>query len=243
MSPSSRQAQDADYRPAISKGVRRLVAQAMVGLDGPKLDRLMTELFQFAEQTFTALAAKDPPRRTLACGEGCAHCCHFYVQVTPLEAVGIARALRANLAPEALAALRDRVAQTYTEIRGKDAGARMVVAQPCPLLENGRCSIYANRPFVCRGANSADASACRSGLGNPQSVPVPMYVHQRQVYGAVGQGAADGLRDAGVRPHLLELVSALKLALAYEDPVAAWRSGKLDFSAAACVEAAKKARS
>ncbi len=67
-----------------------------------------------------------------------------------------------------------------------------------------------------------------------------MYVHQRQVYGAVAQGAADGLRDAGVRPQFLELVSALKIALEHEDPVAAWRNGKLDFSAAACVEAAKK---
>ena len=242
MSQSARQAQDADYRPAISKGVRRLVAKATVGLDGPKLDRLMAELFQFAEQTFAALAAKDPPRRTIACGEGCAHCCHFYVQVTPIEAVGIARALRKNLPPDALTGLRQRVAQSYARVRGKDAAGRMVLAEPCPLLDGGRCSIYADRPFVCRGANSADASACRSGLGNPESVPVPMYVHQRQVYGAVGRGAADGLRDAGVRPHLLELVSALKIALEHEDPVAAWRNGTLDFSAAACVEAAKKAR-
>lgn len=241
MSPTAK-APGSDYRPAISKGVRRLVAQAMVGLDGPRLDNLMAELFQFAGQTFDALAAKDPPRRTIACESGCAHCCHFYVQVTPLEAVRIARLLRANLPPDGLARLRERVHDAYTRVRGKDAAARMVLAEPCPLLENGRCSIYADRPFVCRGANSADAAACRNGLRNPQSVPVPMYVHQRQVYAAVGQGAADGLRDAGLRPHLLELVSALKLALEFDDPVAAWRSGKLDFAGAACIEVAKKAR-
>lgn len=40
MSPTAK-APGSDYRPAISKGVRRLVAQAMVGLDGPRLDNLM----------------------------------------------------------------------------------------------------------------------------------------------------------------------------------------------------------
>ena len=164
-------------------------------------------------------------------------------KATPLEAVRIARMLRATLPPEALANLRERVGPAYARVRGKDAAARMVLAEPCPLLENGRCSIYADRPFVCRGANSADAAACRNGLRNPQSVPVPMYVHQRQVYAAVGQGAADGVRDAGVRPNLLELVSALRLALEFEDPVTAWRSGRLDFAPAACIEVAKKARS
>lgn len=238
MSQAPRQGSNEDYRPALSKGVRRLVAQAMVGLDPARLDALMAELFAFSGQTFASLAAKDPPRRTIACGEGCAHCCHFYVQVTPLEVVHIARSLRAQLSADALARLRDRGAQAFVRARGKDAAARMVLAEACPLLEDARCTIYAARPFVCRGASSADAAACRSGLGNPNSVPVPMYIHQRQVYAAVGQGVADGLRDAGVRPHLLELIAALHLALAHEDPVAAWRDGRLDFSAAACREAA-----
>ena len=231
-----------DYRPVIAKGVRRLVAGAMLGLDGAKLDALMAELYSVAAQTFRSLAEKDPPKRTIACKEGCSYCCHLYVQVTPLEAVHLARALRARLSAEELADLQARLAYSHARVRGKNAGARMVMGLPCPLLKDGRCSSYAERPFVCRGANSADVGACEKGLGHATGVPVPMYIHQRNVYAAVGQGVADGLRDAGQRPHLLELIAALRLALEHDDPYRAWRSGKLDFSTAACVEAAIRPR-
>src|SRR3972149_3817974 len=46
--------------------------------------------------------------------------------------------------------------------RGVDATARLKLRTPCAFLENGSCTIYAVRPFGCRGANSIDAELCRA---------------------------------------------------------------------------------
>ena len=228
-----------DYSAVLAKGVRGAVAKAVPALDGERLGDLMTELFGVADSAFASVVAKDPPRRTIACKAGCAYCCHLYVQVTPLEAIHLARALRARGA-EALAAVQGRVAAAHRKTAGKDAEYRNFLAVPCPLLRDGQCSVYEERAFGCRGANSADADACRRGMGNSSSVPLPTFVHQRNIYAAVGNGAAHGLLDAGARPNVLELIAALHLALAHEDPLRAWQSGEIDFEPARCREAGKR---
>ena len=239
MGEAKRKQQNAGYGPALAAGVRGAVAKAIPALDSQRFDALMGELFGVADSTLAALVAKDPPRRTIACKAGCAYCCHLYVQVTPLEAIGVVRAVQAQ-GPEALAAVSARVADTLLKTAGKDAAYRNILALPCPLLVDGQCSVYAARPFVCRGANSADVDACRRGMGSASGVPLPTFVHQRAVYAAVGNGAAQGLRDRGVDPDLLELVAALKIALEHDDPLTAWRGGVLDFSPARCIEVTRQ---
>ncbi len=228
-----------DYGDILAKGVRRAVAHAVPTITGGRLDSLMAELFGVADSAPTALVARDPPSCAIDCKAGCAHCCVVYVQVTPLEALHIARSLLARPADE-VAALRKRVAAAHAKTAGRDAHDRIILAQPCPLLVDSRCSVYLDRPFACRGANSADVDACRKGFTSPGGVQLPTFVHQTTVYAAVGQGTAKGLSDAGVRSNLLELIAALHLALAHDDPVAAWQSGNLDFTPARCVMAQHK---
>ncbi len=225
-----------DYSGALENGVRRVVARALPDINGERLDALMAELFGLADSALAALVAKDPPRRAIACKAGCAYCCVVYVQVTPLEALHVARSILARPAAE-VAAARQRVAAAHATTVGRDSDYRIVLAQPCPLLVDGRCSVYADRPFACRGANSADANACRDAFANPGGPLLPTFIHQSKTYAALGRGTAKGLSDTGVRPTLLELIAALHLALAHDDPLAAWRSGDLDFTPARCVMA------
>ena len=135
-----------DYSVALTKGVRGAVAKAMPELTAARLDAFLAELFGIADSTLARLVAKDPPRRQVACKEGCAYCCHLYVQVTPLEAVRIARSILARGA-EAAAIAREHVAAAYKRTAGKDALDRNLLAVPCPLLQDGRCSVYGERPF------------------------------------------------------------------------------------------------
>lgn len=75
----------------------------------------------------------------LACGSGCADCCHARLTVTSIEAHAIAEHV-AGLPAEArgeLAALADRPV---------DAAAVRCAA----LGDDDRCRIYAARPVVCR---------------------------------------------------------------------------------------------
>jgi hypothetical protein len=239
MGEAKRKQQNGDYGAAITSGVRRKIAAAALTLTGAKFEALMAELCEFAESTFATLKAKDPPRRTIACKEGCAYCCHLYVQVTPLEAIRLAQVVKA-MAPAARDATIARVESAYARVRGKGAAARNLMALPCPLLVEGRCTVYGERPMACRGANSADVEACRANIASDSGPKVPAYIHQRMVFAAVGNGVAQGLRDMGAQETLLELIAGLKLALAHDDPLAAWRSGALDFAPARCVEAERQ---
>src|SRR5574340_1508319 len=71
----------------------------------------------------------------LACHRGCDGCCR-HLSLFWVEGVALAAAL-AELSPEESAPIRERARATSAE-------------GPCPLLENGRCLLYAALPIICR---------------------------------------------------------------------------------------------
>lgn len=75
------------------------------------------------------LAARH--REVLRCAPGCADCCRL-TSVLPLEAGVLASAL-AGLDPGLRARVRENVAGDL-----------------CPLLVDGRCAVYRERPIICR---------------------------------------------------------------------------------------------
>ena len=235
----SKPVQNRDFVATLEAGIRRALSAAMVGLTGKKLADTMGLVFELGGSTQEKITAKDPPKYAIACKDGCAHCCRLYVQVTPLEALHLARWLITHRTPEELAAVKARVAAADDATRGKGTDARTLVPRPCPLLADERCSAYEARPFACRGANSADPEACESVLGATERVLTPSYRHQREIWSGMVRASAAAVRDMGKRPDLLELNAALRIALSFTDPVAAWMAGLLDFTPAQCVEEAR----
>jgi Fe-S-cluster containining protein len=71
----------------------------------------------------------------IVCRKGCDSCCRH---LTLFWVEGVALALALEVLP----------AETAESIR---QGARLATPDgPCPLLENGRCLLYAARPIICR---------------------------------------------------------------------------------------------
>jgi len=66
-----------------------------------------------------------------ACKQACNHCCNYDVSVSDLEVSYIEKT--------------QKVKSLTSETLFKPASGT-----PCPLLENGKCSIYSSRPFACR---------------------------------------------------------------------------------------------
>ena len=153
-----------DYAAALSLGVRTVVAKAAPGLNPQSLKALVAELIAVGDATLATLAATDPPAQPLACGEGCAYCCRVQVQVSIIEALNVAQALIETLSADDLAALKSRIAILDAQTHGLTHQDRGLLALACPLLVNERCSIYDDRSFVCRAANSVDAEQCRDML-------------------------------------------------------------------------------
>ncbi len=231
---------DGGYPAALARGVQAAVARAVADLDATSLSALMGELISVGNATLSSLVANDPPQRTLACREGCAHCCHVQVQASTLEILYIAHMLIENLSPNELSIVKSRVAALDQETHGMPHQGRAYIARPCPMLVEDRCSVYSHRPFVCRAANSADAGDCRAMLAGGGATTVTSYQHQKDVFSTLGRAAAAGLAEAnrakGAKTELegdfLELTAALHLALQHPDPAAAWAAGTLDFSSA-----------
>lgn len=108
------------------------------------------------------------------CPTPCSTCCErsAALPVTPIEAVVVADAV-AKLEPALRARARERIAELASRIgTGTAEGGDPVAIDPgpgnllgpCPLLENGRCSVYSARPLVCRAYGfSADADAAYFG--------------------------------------------------------------------------------
>ncbi len=82
-------------------------------------------LCSFIEQEFAA---------SIACRPGCDRCCR-HLTLFPVEAWALAKA--ATALPEATRSRIRQRAQAGTDLS-------------CPLIEEGRCLLYANRPIICR---------------------------------------------------------------------------------------------
>src|SRR5262245_20888536 len=71
----------------------------------------------------------------MLCGSGCHHCCHVRLSITQVEAQ----------------AIRDELAGWTNERKqALTSNASAAPADRCAALHEGRCSIYAARPIVCR---------------------------------------------------------------------------------------------
>ncbi|MFT3765337.1 MAG: YkgJ family cysteine cluster protein [Minicystis sp.] len=126
--------------------------------------------------TDAAVRAAEAEGRAVSCRVGCASCCRHVVPVAPIEALALAKAVKAMPAKQREAVRRrfgaavrkmeeigvldahappGRTQLTAIPARGKSAwdtaSARYFAASiDCPFLENERCSIYADRPVACR---------------------------------------------------------------------------------------------
>jgi len=166
-----------------------------------------------------------PAQRQLACEAGCNHCCKQQISVTALEVLELAKFLRNERSPEALALLIERTRETADAVRGRTAAQQRGTL--CPLNQDGLCTAYEARPMLCRGATSFDREACKSGA------PVPTYA---EVWDAA-QTLQERLDHAAVqicgRKEILELHNALLIALELPDAESRWRRGEPVFKRAA----------
>ena len=165
-----------------------------------------------------------PPTVAVACRKGCAYCCHSFVGAIAPEIFRLADTVRASH-NQALAV--DRVRERCAPLRGLAPQDRIGRKLPCPLLVEGACGVYADRPTVCRQATSLSLAACideYEDRNRAASIPVsPLHLaHAGSAHVALlGALQAAGLSTAG---H--ELAEALDRVLATPDAEPRWLAGE-----------------
>lgn len=112
---------------------------------------------------------------TPSCRPGCFECCGQHVLMNPAEAHALAQFIRRNFSAEETDRLRWRVRLWHAqdEIRldrppgpGSPASSELDrCGLFCPLLVEGRCSVYPVRPVICRTHFvSSHPSLCRASF-------------------------------------------------------------------------------
>lgn len=206
-------------RPPDTDAARKLVRQLAAYLTAPRAETRAPYAARAFHRAFEAMAPKEP----VACRAGCNYCCHQVVSARATEIFLLARTIRAL--PAAVAArLTERVATAAATAQGMTVAERHRRNLPCPLLEDGRCSVYADRPLACRAFASTDLEACQRAFRHePVQIPVPRSA--MALRGLLTQAGEAASRAARLPDDQYELIAALAIALADPQAEARWREG------------------
>jgi Fe-S-cluster containining protein len=139
---------------------------------GPTTPKRMLPLFRQVTDEVVARAARDAVARglTISCKAGCGACCSQIIPVSPAETRRLAE-LVAESPPARRDVLRARFARAKKRFEEAGLWARLeahaslddadvpalaekyfALGVACPFLENQSCSVYEDRPLVCREA-------------------------------------------------------------------------------------------
>lgn len=162
-------------------------------LDRPALLGTLVQLRTRVDAHFDAAVARTPA--AFACRAGCDACCHQRFGVFAIEAEPLRGAL-ARLARET-PELRSRIREQARE-QAENPGA----PDRCPMLVDGRCAVYAERPMICRS----------HGLPIAVADPEPRIDHCPLNFTAEAPPAASVLRLAAVNQPLAVLAALWKKA-------------------------------
>lgn len=185
---------------------------------GIRLQTVLSAATDVASYADEALAiVNDEYRPSLHCKKGCCYCCCKPGVLTSIpELLRILDHVRATFGEDAISQLSERGRRYAAQIEGRSFNDPVDQSVPCPLLVDGCCSVYEVRPLVCRGYNSTNVDACRTAHGD-RTARVPIFAVLKDVTDGATVGAAQCLEAAGFNDSLVDLGSALNIALSSGD--------------------------
>jgi len=174
-----------------------------------------TDVARFADEAIGIVM--DEYRPSLDCKKGCSYCCcKPGVLVSVPEFVRILDHVRTAFSADEISVLAQRARVYAAQMQGRNFNEFVDDSVPCPFLDEGRCSVYAIRPLVCRGYNSTSVDACRDASTNADHL-VPIFSVIKDVTDGATVGASQCLQRAGVNDALLDLGTAIGIALQSAD--------------------------
>jgi len=161
----------------------------------------------------------DNSQINLACGAGCSLCCWLRVDVHAHEVLLLAHHIRTHFSPQELADLKNRLAAHAEIVLPLTPFEHATQNLMCPLLREGRCSVYEARPHACRRQHSLDFAACQYTYNHPTDLDFPG-AHDRELFHALTETMQWGIEvytQLGFDNTIYELGTALAEAL--NDPL------------------------
>jgi Fe-S-cluster containining protein len=169
-----------------------------------------------SQQRHDARIAAAPDFSTLACRAGCTWCCYFTVDVRAAEVFRILDFVEQSFTPAQRARIFAEVRANSAALGNLAEGERVTRNLKCPLLSEGRCSVYAVRPQTCRNYHATNVAGCRQSYEEPENLDIdPDFAPGvYQAGGAHVEAVNTAMRELGYDVNAYELNCALNAALA-----------------------------
>lgn len=172
--------------------------------------RLTSNFLEFGSRTIHKIIAKTKP----ACKAGCFFCCHVPVSASAIEALAVARFLKAVCTQHELFAVRSQVESYVARTRLLSADQHIAARLRCPLLTaDGTCRVHPARPMSCRWTYAFSAAQCEAALDGQGEGIIDADIQSLLWGRAVVQGLTCALDEAGLDSKRYELCSAVIRAL------------------------------
>ena len=226
------------HQAGVSRGTAIIAAAQEVARDPSAELRTVLALlkvlgFAHAQQTIDQVIA-DAPK--VGCGAGCAHCCYQSVEVTIPEAILIALHLADPSDPR-----RQRVLDAAAARRHMSRKRRRQLGRACPLLVDKRCSVYEDRPLMCRSMLAVDGEQCGASLASVlaggEETPIEQFVNAQYLVLGDQAGMRGLCKDMGLQHDLVELTDAVAAILRDPTLVDRWIARQRVFGADTIVDA------
>jgi Fe-S-cluster containining protein len=195
--------------------VRSILAQESARARNEIRNDGVQRAYENSQHRHDARIASAPDVGTLACRAGCTWCCYFSVDVRAVEVFSILDFMERELTAEDRARIQSEIRSNSSALRGLDEIERMQRNVKCPFLNEGRCTIYAARPQMCRNYHATDAAGCQKSYEEPGNLEIDPefapYVYQAG--SAHVDAFSKAMRDSGFDDGVYELNVALDTAL------------------------------
>jgi Fe-S-cluster containining protein len=183
--------------------------------DGATTTRAYYRRYEIVQERVVATEAAANGDK-LACGKGCALCCHNRVTAGPHEILTLAHAIEQLPDPQR-AAMVERVARNAERVEAMSGAEAFRTPMRCAMLDqDNACSLYDDRPSSCRKYHSLSLKDCETSFSRPSDLGSKIRLSTPLLAASAAQamGFRKVLVEQGLDTTNYELHTALREALA-----------------------------
>ena len=128
------------------------------------------KLYEAVDQLLESLLAIGKKQGvTVDCRRGCSFCCHQPVFCVTHEFNYLADYINNHFSDSTKKEIQRKAIRKNELVSGLTQTQLLQHRSPCPLLINGKCSVYEARPMACRIYLSTNVSTCRKDYEHPEN--------------------------------------------------------------------------
>lgn len=166
------------------------------------------------------LTLAERQKMGVACHKGCQWCCHQAVYANSYELHFLSEKIKTRYSSEKISIWLEAAEAKFARTSKMNEEEISKYKLPCPLLEEGACSVYEARPMACRIYLSTKLETCLEFYRHPENeLNYPALIDFPLKAGRMmNEGFMAALKENGIETAEFRLEEGLKIVLKNDQP-------------------------